>query len=511
MAKNYTHIIEVKGSKAYLRRGNYMPVIRDLTIRYENPMSVTGYSTHCFVDLRYYSVPVGFVERVIQLLKAHFDRPIIKVKYPGYKRDLGSIDENILSDTRSPKNNLEWEPLKLWPFQVTAINKLLHHKTGIFWGATSSGKTIMFSALTKHLAQFGLKTLVITPSKSLLNQTKEKLQTYLQDDIGQIGDSKQEIRHVTVATEQTLQQALQGKRNPLNRYLRNDVDVLIIDEVHRSAADVWYEVALKCRATYRFGFTASLSTVTPLSVWKLEGICGKVRHRIKSSDLHKMGFRSSAYVYCIRDKRVFGKPYVRISQGQQTANMYHALHAETYVNNEKLRKEVIRLCQLIGKYGFPTLILCGNNSEFPKSLSDSLTEAGLRSKWLTGKSPSGVRDSVKKELETGDTQFLSTTTIFDEGTDIPAVKILLLLSGGKSGIKSEQRTGRVLRLDGVSDKVFIVDFQSMQHRWLENHALERTRAYRREDLGYNVQVTNKFPEFLETLEKELEQEQKLYV
>jgi superfamily II DNA or RNA helicase len=60
-----------------------------------------------------------------------------------------------------------------------------------------------------------------------------------------------------------------------------------------------------------------------------------------------------------------------------------------------------------------------------------------------------------------------------------------MVSGGRSKIKAEQRTGRVLRAFAGKEQGLIYDFVDSQHPVMQNQSRKRVALYK--SLGYQVE------------------------
>ena len=74
------------------------------------------------------------------------------------------------------------------------------------------------------------------------------------------------------------------------------------------------------------------------------------------------------------------------------------------------------------------------------------------------------------------------TSMFDEGADFPIANVLILVSGGRSKSKTEQRSGRVLRTFRDKPHGTIYDFDDTFHPLTQKHSLHRQSVY--DKLGY---------------------------
>ena len=117
---------------------------------------------------------------------------------------LYSLDyEVILEDTRVKPTGFPilLKNVKLRDYQEECVKEMCRVGRGLIQVATSGGKTIITSAL---LANLGVNSLVIVPTKELLKQTSGELSKFLGIKVGIIGDGEKEIGKITVATFQSL-------------------------------------------------------------------------------------------------------------------------------------------------------------------------------------------------------------------------------------------------------------------------------------------------------------------
>ena len=143
----------------------------------------------------------------------------------------------------------------LYDYQQEAVEAVKDKKFGILQSPAGSGKTQMGIAL---MADLGLKTLWLTHTKDLLNQSMNRAKQYMSSDlIGTITEGKVELGSgVTFATVQTM------CRLDLERY-RDMWDVVIVDECHRvagtpTAMTQFFKVLNNLAARFKFGLSATV-------------------------------------------------------------------------------------------------------------------------------------------------------------------------------------------------------------------------------------------------------------
>jgi superfamily II DNA or RNA helicase len=113
-----------------------------------------------------------------------------------------------------------------------------------------------------------------------------------------------------------------------------------------------------------------------------------------------------------------------------------------------------------------------------------VAEAVPRAHYCNSKMGVKKRRAALEGFRSGELKCLVATSLADEGLDLPMARVLVLLSGGRSRVKAEQRTGRVLRAFVGKEEGLIYDFLDLQHPLMAKQARARVGLYR--ELGYLV-------------------------
>ena len=82
----------------------------------------------------------------------------------------------------------------------------------------------------------------------------------------------------------------------------------------------------------------------------------------------------------------------------------------------------------------------------------------------------------------GELRCIVGTQLLDEGIDLPAAQVLVLVAGGRSNSRTTQRTARVLTKFAGKEHGLIYDFTDIYHPLPAKHARLRGELYAR--LGY---------------------------
>jgi len=167
-------------------------------------------------------------------------------------------------------------------YQEAAIEAATARQNCLLRAPTGSGKTTTAIALTSRLR---LPTLIVVWNGGLLAQWRDRLKAELglrDEEIGQLGDGKKEIRAVTLAMQQTL------ARGGTARALGSMFGVVICDEVQRFAASTFLDVIDAFDSYYRIGISADETRVDGKEFLIYDAF-GEVAHEVKQDELIDAG------------------------------------------------------------------------------------------------------------------------------------------------------------------------------------------------------------------------------
>jgi len=141
---------------------------------------------------------------------------------------------------------------KLRKDQSKAVKIMTKHNTGVLHAPTAFGKTV---AAIGIISKRKVNTLILTHSRQLLDQWRERLKSFLNDvEIGVIsGGKKKATGLIDIATYQSPI----NKRDSSIDTLVQDYGQIIIDECHHISAPRYEMVLNEVRAKYVLGLTAT--------------------------------------------------------------------------------------------------------------------------------------------------------------------------------------------------------------------------------------------------------------
>lgn len=334
----------------------------------------------------------------------------------------------------------------LYDYQREAVDAVKDQKFGILQSRAGSGKTQMGIAL---MAELGLKTLWLTHTKDLLNQSKARAELYMSSDlIGTITEGKVNIGSgVTFATVQTM------CRLDLERY-RDIWDVVIVDECHRcsgtpTAMTQFYKVLNNLAARHKFGLSATVHR-SDGTIKATYALLGKV-------------------VYTVPDEavadRVMQVGIKRCYTG--TGLSRECLNTDGTLNYTKL---ITYLCEdfdrnhfigseIVANAEHPSLIL-SDRLDHLKAIMATLPQsmrakAVMISGKMTSKAGKAEREKAIEDMRQGKKLYLfATYSLAKEGLDIPCLERLYLTTPQKDYAVVTQSIGRIARTcEGKQDPI----------------------------------------------------------
>jgi superfamily II DNA or RNA helicase len=186
--------------------------------------------------------------------------------------------------------------------QLKAINAVLKEHKGIIKVGTGGGKTLITAVLVDLYRKKGIRTIVIVPTKDLIEQTKQEIEQF-GIEVGAYYQKEKNLKpDVVVSTWQSL-----GK----NQRILNDFRAVIVDECHGSKASTLQKLLSSAAGRdiqIRIGLTG---TLPDHDTDKLKVHCslGQVVAEVRSSDLINEGWLAKLDLVMLGYKEDFKKEY----------------------------------------------------------------------------------------------------------------------------------------------------------------------------------------------------------
>jgi superfamily II DNA or RNA helicase len=352
-------------------------------------------------------------------------------------------------------------------------------RRGVVVLPTGAGKT--------YLAQMAIvatprPTLIVVPTIELMHQWYAHLNTVFTGvEIGLLGGGAHDRTPILVATYDSA--AIHIEK------LGNLYATIVFDECHHLPAEFYNTIASFAIAPYRLGLTATpergdgkhLELVksigpeiyrktpaelagTTLAPYKIEQIKVKLtnaeQNRYQELIAERNRFLASRGIYFSSPQgwQDFVRESGRSSAGRRAMLAHREAKEIVLCTNAKLRI----LADLLAKhYPEPTLIFTSDNATVYRIAQTLLIPA------ITHHTPVKERHVILGAFRSGEYKTLVASQVLNEGIDIPAAKIAIVLSGSASPREHVQRLGRILRKgDGKKHAILyeLISADTMEER-----------------------------------------------
>lgn len=332
--------------------------------------------------------------------------------------------------------------------------------------------TLLTATLSKLCEPFG-RTIVIVPSKSLVEQTEEDYRN-LGLDVGVFyGDRKEWDRTHTICTWQSLTTfAKKGRREDLELnimdFLKGVVTVMV-DEVHSAKANELKELLCGPMAhiPIRWGLTGTVPK-EEFEFLSLLASLGPVVGEIRAADLQEKGVLANCHVEVVqlRDDHVEFRTYPE--------------EYDFLVTDPQRLAFIGEYCKALAEQG-NTMILV-DRIETGKILADLIPD----SVFVSGSTKSKDRKKEYKEVQQAQGKvIIATYGVAAVGINIPRIFNLVLVEAGKSFVRVIQSIGRGIRKAQDKDAVHIVDMCSTA-KFSARHLAKRKVFYKEADYPFSI-------------------------
>jgi len=325
---------------------------------------------------------------------------------------------------------------------------------------TGSGKTFL---AVQAIADAGVSTLVVVPTIDLMNQWHATLTNafgaQLPDGVGVLGGGSHNVTDITVTTYDSAYRYI-------NEY-GDQFGLLVVDEVHHLPAPTYQQIPEMTIAPYRLGLTATYERADEKHE-VLEDLLGSVVYQEAVDEL--TGEYLSEYetihlqVELTEDEReTYDEEYQiyreyidshdielwkddgyqeflkRTSYDPQGRRALIAKQrAETTARTAE--KKLDTLDNLLKRHYDDRTIIFTANNEFAYEISQEFIVP-----CITHQTATDERTEILERFRTGEYSMLATSQVLDEGIDVPAANVGIILSGSASKRQYAQRLGRILR------------------------------------------------------------------
>jgi superfamily II DNA or RNA helicase len=345
---------------------------------------------------------------------------------------------------------------ELRPYQAAAIASWeLSGRRGIIALPTGAGKTRTAIA---GIARSRLRTLILVPTRVLMAQWAKILTETAQEPIGEYGDGSRIERPVTVAT---FASALLHMETLGNRF-----DLLVVDEVHHFGSGAGDESLEMCAAVARLGLSATppdddarrarLDELIGPEVYRasIEELAGRYLASFQlitisvgltpaerqAYDAETSVFRPVCRAFFKTAPEASWSDFVtaasKSDEGRRALAAWRCSHAIVRYTKEK--RSIVN--DLLLKHGDSRiLVFAADNDTAYAVAKEHLVQP------ITCDIGPRERALALQRFSEGELRILVSARVLNEGIDVPAADIAIVVGGSQGSREYIQRVGRVLR------------------------------------------------------------------
>lgn len=381
----------------------------------------------------------------------HYDRvlPAIRQQFPECR-----VEPPHWPRVKWPRPALP--PLR--PVQDAAVIEWMKTKRAVIVLPTGTGKTEVALRLMQELS---VTTLVVSPVRDLMYQWHQRILERLGYDAGIVGDNSFNKRPVTVTTYDSARIHM--------RDFGDQFQFIIFDECHHLPGEIRSDAARMCMAPYRLGLTATPERSDGKEK-ALDALIGPVAYRRTISE--ESGTNLADYDTVRIPVRLSPEERAVYDECSQTIRSYVAERRKTdqeytgvnirydYATNPEARRvlraeckknsiedraiEKLRVLEDIFRLHPKTPVLIFTNTNV---MARDVSVRFLIPCILNHSRKKERRDAITG-LTAGKYPAIVANRCLDEGVDLPAAKVAVVLGGGASVRQAKQRLGRILRKNG---------------------------------------------------------------
>lgn len=420
---------------------------------------------------------INMLDKVLPIvMDAGFEIDMVDLR-PQFNFEWPEVTEGILSHKVWPEGHpIAGEPIMLRDYQVEAIKSYLDNPQSIQVISTGGGKTITTAALSTLVEPYG-RSIIIVPSKSLVQQTEEDYKN-VGLDVGVFYGDRKEWGHThTICTWQSLGAFSKRSKASLEdvggdefaRFI-DDVVCVMVDEVHSAKADVLKNL-----------LTGPMAHI-PIR-WGLTGTIPKEEFEYKALECSIGTVVGETTAKSLQDRGVLSNCHINILQLDDDHVGFNTYDSEyKYLTSDKERLSYMaELCLTIAEGG-NTLILV-DRIETGRFLVEHL---GDKAVFISGDTKMKNRSKEFKEVQNADGKIIvATYGVAAVGINVNRLFNLVLIEPGKSFVRVIQSIGRGLRTAKDKDFVNVYDLTSSL-KFSKKHLTQRKKYYKEAQYPHSV-------------------------
>ncbi|MEH0146833.1 DEAD/DEAH box helicase [Corynebacterium sp. Q4381] len=318
-------------------------------------------------------------------------------------------------------------------------------KRALIISATGTGKTIL-AALAAREMNPG-RILFLVHREQILRKAADAFARVLEIDPSDIGFFVGTQRDIDARVVFSTVQTLSRPENLFN-ISPTHFDMVIVDEVHRSGGETYQRILNHFDPGFTLGLTATPERSDRFNVFELFDYNVPYEIRLEGA---------------LENHMLVPFDYYGVTDYESARG---SIGDSAGIDLLTSPERVDYIAQTLETYSFAQgtkgLIFCSRIEEADR-LSQLLNQKAvhgklLRTVALKGEHSTAEREAAIRRLEDGELDYILSVDIFNEGVDVPAVNVVVLLRSTESSIIFTQQLGRGLRKADGKKSLRVIDF-----------------------------------------------------
>lgn len=417
---------------------------------------------------------VGLLDKVVEKLKQYgYTYEFVKNKYYGLPFEVneeiskeGVKDYMISICNHRPRD-----------YQIDCVYDALRYNRKLMVSPTSSGKSMMIYSIVRYFTSKNIKSLIIVPTTSLVEQLYKDFHEYGWDSSKYChriysGKDKTTDLPITITTWQSIYK--------LDRSWFENFDVVIGDECHIFKSKSLISIMTKLHNTkFRYGFTGTLDG-SQTHKWVLEGLFGPSYKVIETKELMDKGHISTLDIKCLVLKH---SPQKFETYEDEIQFIINNNKRNNFISNLSLslKGNTLVLFTRVETHGIPLY-----------NLINSKKNPNQKVFFVSGGVDTIDREKIRELIETQNNAIIvASYGVYSTGINIKNLHNVIFASPYKSRIKILQSIGRGLRKSVNKEKAILYDISddctcNSKKNYTLNHLIERIKIYNEESFNYEL-------------------------
>ena len=337
--------------------------------------------------------------------------------------------------------------------------------------ATGTGKTVVSAFDYARFAQKAktkpCRLLFVAHRKEILDQSLRTFRVILRDqNFGEAfygGQTPTQIQHLFMSIQTFNAKAFHKVTTP------DFYDFIIVDEFHHAAAASYKRLLKHYQPKVLLGLTATPERLDGKDVFAY--FDHYVASELRLPEAIDRQLLAPFLYFGVTDS-------VDYTQLKWNGGQYdEAELTKVYTDNDHRARLVLEKAeQYLSDFSEVKAIGFCVSKAHARHMNAYFQRHGVRSEVVTSETASEVRAGALERLAKGETNFIFTVDLYNEGVDLPALNTVLFLRPTESLTVFLQQLGRGLRLHPGKDHLMVLDFIGQAHRNYQSRFEEKYRA-----------------------------------